>query len=169
MTIRPATPDDIPAPIIRPATPDDIPAILGLLREGDDHHRPFDSAVRQDEPESIDPAFLLAAIEAPDELLLMAEAEGLAGFVRASLLDRPETRLRRPMRAAVIEELVVSAPARRQGHGRALMEAAQAWAREGGAQRISLGVFAANAGAIALYESLGYRVVTHTMVRDLPA
>jgi GNAT superfamily N-acetyltransferase len=47
-------------------------------------------------------------------------------------------------------------PARRQGHGRALMETAIAWARELGLAWLDLGVFAHNAPARALYASIGF-------------
>ena len=46
--------------------------------------------------------------------------------------------------------------ARRQGHGRALIETAIAWARDHGLSWIDLGVFAHNAPARALYASIGF-------------
>ena len=47
---------------------------------------------------------------------------------------------------------------RRRGHGRAVMLLAEERARERGASWIGLHVYARNAPAIALYESLGYEV-----------
>lgn len=52
--------------------------------------------------------------------------------------------------------LMVARPYRRQGIGRALMEAAEAWAREVGVRKLELHVFPSNEAALALYESLGY-------------
>jgi RimJ/RimL family protein N-acetyltransferase len=46
--------------------------------------------------------------------------------------------------------------ARRQGHGRAMMETAIAWARDHGLAWLDLGVFAHNLPARALYASLGF-------------
>jgi RimJ/RimL family protein N-acetyltransferase len=46
---------------------------------------------------------------------------------------------------------------RRRGFGRALMRAAEEWAREAGVRKLELHVFPHNEPAIALYESLGYR------------
>jgi RimJ/RimL family protein N-acetyltransferase len=52
--------------------------------------------------------------------------------------------------------LMVARDYRRRGAGRALMEAAEAWARSTGVSKIELHVFPHNAPAIALYERLGY-------------
>lgn len=45
---------------------------------------------------------------------------------------------------------------RRRGVGSALLAAAIPWARERGLHKLSLGVFAHNAGAIALYRKFGF-------------
>jgi RimJ/RimL family protein N-acetyltransferase len=55
--------------------------------------------------------------------------------------------------------LMVAEGYRRRGIGRALMEAAEAWAREVGVRKIELHVFPHNEAALALYEHLGYRRV----------
>jgi RimJ/RimL family protein N-acetyltransferase len=52
--------------------------------------------------------------------------------------------------------LMVAGAHRRQGIGRALMVAAEAWAREVGVHKLELHVFPYNDAAIALYEDMGY-------------
>jgi ribosomal protein S18 acetylase RimI-like enzyme len=57
---------------------------------------------------------------------------------------------------------------RRRGTGRALMESIHAEARDRGVARVWLEVIVENAGAIALYEDLGYRHVRELEVWALP-
>ncbi|HVS85595.1 MAG TPA: GNAT family protein [Gaiellaceae bacterium] len=52
--------------------------------------------------------------------------------------------------------LMVAQGARRQGVGRALLDAAVAWARRAGVRKLELHVFPWNEGAIALYDAYGF-------------
>ena len=67
------------------------------------------------------------------------------------------TRAGRPH--AFILDIEVAEPERRKGYGRQMMLAAERVARDHGADSVGPHVFGTNAGAIALYEGLGYRRV----------
>jgi len=56
---------------------------------------------------------------------------------------------------------------RGKGLGRVAMEAAEAWTKEHGGQRIALNVFGPNTVARSLYDSLGYQVMATAMFKDL--
>jgi GNAT superfamily N-acetyltransferase len=61
----------------------------------------------------------------------------------------------------------VEPPYRRQGIGRALMEYAHTWAKTQGYTQIGLQVFTNNQPAIDLYQQLGYRDRSISMLREL--
>lgn len=68
---------------------------------------------------------------------------------------------------AFILDIEVAADQRRKGYGRELMHAAEREARRLGADSIGLHVFGFNAGAVELYERLGYRRIEESLLRDL--
>ena len=68
---------------------------------------------------------------------------------------------------AWLEDLFVRESARRTGMGAALVELAVERATERGAKRIELDTNEANAGALALYERLGFSASSKGAGRDL--
>ncbi|MFA5550001.1 MAG: GNAT family N-acetyltransferase [Trueperaceae bacterium] len=91
---------------------------------------------------------------APDRsLYLVATLEGsVIGWLE---LHRPAAE--RLEHVAVLT-LAVAPGARRQGVGRALMQAAYAWCGRVGALKVSLNVRASNEGAVALYLAEGFEL-----------
>ena len=63
--------------------------------------------------------------------------------------------------------IAVTKEAEGRGVGRALMDEAEAWARERGHRGVTLSVFAGNGRAQALYERVGYSVEMHRMIKRL--
>jgi GNAT superfamily N-acetyltransferase len=68
---------------------------------------------------------------------------------------------------AYVLDVEVHADQRGHGHGRTLMLLAEAQGAAGGRDRIALHVFAGNAPAEQLYESLGYGTTRHNLSKDL--
>jgi len=98
--------------------------------------------------------------------VFLAEAGGRAvGCLVAMLRPRPPLPIFVPGQTAIIDTLVVDPTCRRQGIGRALMAAAEAWAEEQGAASLELNVYEFNEDAIAFYRALGYETLMRRMVR----
>ena len=156
LTIRPAQARDVERllAVYRPA--DDLAAELlpGFFKPSADYERP-----RQD---------VEAQIADADALLLVAEdARGIVGLIMGALRESPPWAGFVRRRYVEVVDVAVGAVARREGIGRRLMEAAEAWARERGADSVDLTVVEGNAPALALYERLGYRMRSHRMWKRL--
>lgn len=93
-----------------------------------------------------------------DGRLFVAELAGdLAGFV-AVMARKPSDELdEEPYTYAYIHDLVVLEEYRGEGLGRALLDAASAFAAREGARLLRLHVLAANEGAVGLYRAAGFR------------
>jgi ribosomal protein S18 acetylase RimI-like enzyme len=131
---------------VRRADLDDVDALAPLF----DAYRRF---YEQPGDVALASAFLHARLERGESVIFVARAEGAAvGFCQlyptwCSVAAGP---------IFVLYDLFVDDGVRRGGVGRALMLAAQAFAREVGALRLDLSTARTNARAQALYESLGW-------------
>lgn len=68
---------------------------------------------------------------------------------------------------AFVADLFVEEALRGRGHGRAVMHAAEDFARRLGATGLSLHVFSHNIRAVRLHEDLGYTVTSQNMRKDI--
>jgi ribosomal protein S18 acetylase RimI-like enzyme len=106
----------------------------------------------------------LAAAAAGDGAVLVApDEQGIAGVISI----RPSTHFTGE-RDAYIGALAVAERAARRGVGRALVEAADAWAREHGLRNLTLHTGAFNTGARAFYAALGFTEEEVRLTRPLP-
>lgn len=99
-------------------------------------------------------AFIQERLQRSESVIFLAENESgrLLGFVQLF----PSFTSVEARRLWVLNDLFVSAEARGQGVGRALMEAARQHAIATGAKRLTLETMDDNKTAWSLYESLGY-------------
>jgi ribosomal protein S18 acetylase RimI-like enzyme len=102
-----------------------------------------------------------------DAVLLVAERDGRAiGYAMVTVGDGPAT-WDLGDRALEIETLTVLPDERGAGVGRALMDEAQRFARERGAEVMAVGLVHTNDGARRFYEREGFGLFYVEMVRDL--
>jgi L-phenylalanine/L-methionine N-acetyltransferase len=95
--------------------------------------------------------YLRAIRRHPDAAVLVAELDGrVVGRLSLSRDPHPASRHVADL------GLMVDASVRRRGIGRALLEAAEEWARRSGVRKLELHVFPYNEAAIRLYESCGF-------------
>lgn len=150
---------------IRKAREQDIDAILELNRQiGEIHFTQAPQVFCPPSPE--ERAFLLAAIVAEGRLFCVAEQEGaVAGFLTARI-DINETipfLSKEPI--CRIGTLVVDEGHRSRGIGKALIAHCDEWGKAQGASQLRLEVMAFNERAKALYERLGFKMLSQTMAR----
>jgi RimJ/RimL family protein N-acetyltransferase len=138
--------------VIRPARPRDAGPLVSLAEDVASEPEGWlitDGAWRTAADER---RYLKALKRYSDAAVFVAEgADGIVG--RLSLGRDPHPASRHVADLG----LMVAAGHRRQGIGRALLEQAVAWATEVGVRKLELHVFPHNEGAIALYESFGFR------------
>jgi aminoglycoside 6'-N-acetyltransferase len=151
--------------VIRPATSDDDAAIAELEYESAIHH----ATIAPDRWRVLPVDAVAAsrrfwqATDAQDEILVAVADGRVVGMVDLWLRRPRDPNNARPPRIEAHLGISVASKERGQGVGTALMEAAEAWARAHGAERMDLGLDAANTDALRLYERLGYEVHGHSM------
>ncbi len=132
-------------PLIRRAVKADIPAMMRLLEElGRPHADPGDLRAAD---------VYLQHIADPNRLVLVAE---LGGQVVGALDAALRTRLNWTTPELWIADLVVTAQARAQGVGRAIMDRVVALARQSGCHRVTLESYHFRQDAYGFYTSLGF-------------
>jgi RimJ/RimL family protein N-acetyltransferase len=138
---------------VRRADPSDAAALVELGRQvGGEPGRWLLATHWRDE--AAERRYLKAARRDPDAAVLVA-VDGGEVVGRLSVARDPH-----PASAHVADlGMMVAASRRRRGVGRALLEAAVAWAREAGVRKLELHVFPWNEAALGLYESFGFRRV----------
>jgi ribosomal protein S18 acetylase RimI-like enzyme len=153
----------------RRAVAEDHEAMCALVAEADElHARLMPGYFRRGSKPFRSKNDFVRLLASLDEVVYMIDHQGQpVGMVHAQLYDTPPGQTLVPRRRAHIDNLVVTQSHRREGHGRALVEAASAWARSKGAEEILLTVWAGNATAERFYERLGFGKVSSVLGKTL--
>lgn len=155
---------------IRPATVKDVRGVLPMVRAIVDEHAAMDAGRYEPLPEIIDryAAWLPERATDARSVFLVAEDEGsgtLAGFVVAGVERNIPIYTMREF--GFVFDLWVEPSHRRGGVARALMLEVQRRFERMGVTQIRLETAAANEAARTLFASLGYRVGTVDMLKDM--
>ncbi len=160
----------------RRATMDDYEPLMALVAEADElHARLMPGYFKRPSRPARSRADLSRILGSLDEVIYVIDepaaaslaGRGILGMVHAQLYDTPPGPALVQRRRAHIDNLVVAARVRRQGHGRALVDAAGQWARAKGAEEILLTVWSGNADAERFYERLGFGRVSSVLGKPL--
>ncbi len=162
-------PSDAPAVSIRPATPADLPALgrLGALLV--QVHHDFDPqrfiAARPGTEQGY-AGFLGTQLDDPSVVVLVAERDGeVVGYTYAGVEGWDYMVLRGP--AGVLHDIVVAPAERGHGVGRLLLDATLAALRAAGAPRVVLSTAAGNEAAQRLFARAGFRRTMIEMTAEL--
>jgi ribosomal protein S18 acetylase RimI-like enzyme len=161
-------PSDTPAVTIRPATPADLPAIgrLGALLVRLHHDfdpKRFIAATPRTEQGYA--SFLGTQLEEPNVIVLAAERDGeVLGYTYAGVEGHDYMSLRGP--AGVLYDIVVDPAHRGHGIGRMLLDATLAALAARGAPRVVLSTAAQNESAQRLFARAGFRPTMIEMTRE---
>lgn len=153
---------------IRQATTDDIPAIQRLNRQLDRHHASLLPDVFRPLTEDARPDSLVRKwIEDNDADYLVAEENGVVGYLNICKASHPRFPMFMPHEFAMIEDAVVDESYRGRGIGTQLFNAAVAWAHERGLEYVQTTVWTANKATREFYLRQGFQPMTVKMELNL--
>jgi ribosomal protein S18 acetylase RimI-like enzyme len=153
---------------IRPATESEIPILASLhAYVHDPHVQAEPERYRPTQREHVEARFQ-AVLGSDGAVVFLALMSGEpVGYAVAEIIQNQGNTFRAPERYVLVDQIAVASANRRQGVGKALMDAICAHARDHGLDRVELDVRAHNRQALAFYESLGYAPVRWRMGRSV--
>jgi len=156
--------------VIREYQPEqDMPSLRACIVELQESERRFEPALPAGT--AMADAYLTYLVERCDEYhgqLFVAEVERtVVGFICVWARVPPTEPDEPPAEYAYVSDLVVLAPVRRRGLGRALLERAEKYARAQGARVLRIGVLAQNLVAKQLYLDAGFTERRIELTKDL--
>jgi ribosomal protein S18 acetylase RimI-like enzyme len=159
---------------LRRASMDDYEPIMALTTEADElHARLMPGYFRRPTRPTRTRAELSRVLGSLDEIIYVVDrsvGDGVSevlAMVHVQLYDTPPGPALVQRRRAHVDNIVVAARHRRQGHGRDLIDAAAQWARAKGAEELLLTVWSGNSDAERFYERLGFGRISSVLGRTL--
>jgi len=145
---------------IRPGRRDDASAAARLWMQSAEEHTEHDPVyTTAPGAERVMRRFLADVAAGGHSFLCVAEVgDETVGFISGELREGSPTF--RPKTWASVDDVFVDPEHRNLGLGRALIESVGEWAKERGADGISLQVAAANGRARKFYEEMGFREIS---------
>jgi GNAT superfamily N-acetyltransferase len=143
---------------VRPALSSDIAAIVPLFEELDEYHRlALPEVFRKPTGARREQSWLDWAIAGPDQAILVAEGPEIVGLVVLIARSVAANIVRDARRFVQVDQLVVSAAARRGGVGRSLIDASKTWARDRGIANLEVSAWSFNVATIEFYRRAGFQ------------
>ena len=144
------------------------PELEPLLYELHDYHRPLVGVELLDDWAQRQRALIAASIEALGDaaLVLIARNEADAIAFTNAHISRNEAIFEEQF--AAIDNMCVTANARREGVGSQLLAAVESWSRARGVPELRLGVAAANEAGVAFWRARGFDEHMLRMAKALP-
>ncbi|MDX2143298.1 MAG: prephenate dehydrogenase/arogenate dehydrogenase family protein [Rhodospirillaceae bacterium] len=155
---------------VRPATLSDYDQLCALWEILDEHHRQaLPDRFRAPQGPRREATFVSTLIDGPDSAILLAEnlTKEIVGFLTVIVRRKPESPVSEQRHYVEVDNLVVKPSERRIGIGRALMNAATAWAVHRGFCALELNVHHFNQEAVDFYSAVGFALSSHRMSRRL--
>ncbi|QIN79500.1 GNAT family N-acetyltransferase [Rubrobacter marinus] len=151
---------------IRAGRRDDAAAAAALWMRSAEEHTAYDDVyATSPDAEKIMRRFLADLSSSAHSCLFVAESDGeVVGFLSGEI--REGSPAFSPKTWAAVEDIYVTQEHRSRGVGRSLLDACAGWARDKGADGVSLQVAAGNERARKFYDELGFREVSVYEVRE---
>lgn len=155
--------------IIRPADESDIPAIALLgMYVNTLHHEAWPAIFAPPTDTARLTEYWKNRYVSKGSRIMVAAADAeVVGMVAACLQEERHNPMLQDRHYCYVNTIVVKESYRRQGIGKSLILALEAWSKEQGAREIRFTVWQFNTGARIFYEELGYGVRSVTMARIL--
>lgn len=140
---------------IRKATPNDLPAVVALARQMADYHHQLDPYYKTSAAYKNLEGDFAEELEDKDSLILVAEIDGrVTGYFRGMI--EPAPLYVAAKKVGVVNDLFVEPAGRKKGAGGKLFQAALDWFGDRGVKNIELNVDARNTLGIAFWKKHGF-------------